>query len=61
MILPTAGYCRMSDTDSSLGWLPGLLRRVARKASRSSHAARSLDTVDSDEESLYETMPQKLR
>ena len=51
----------MSDTDSSLGWLPGLLRRVARKASRSSHAARSLDTVDSDEESLYETMPQKLR
>ena len=47
----------MSDSDSDLGWLPGLVRRVARKAS---HGQRSQD-VDTDEESLYETMPQKLR
>jgi len=47
----------MSDTDSDLGFFPTILRRVKRRVSLGNHSLE----VDSDEESLYETMPQKLK
>ena len=45
----------MADSDSDLGFFPALVQRIRR---RNSDLAREID--DSDEESLYETMPQKM-
>ena len=47
----------MSDSDSDLGFFPTIMRRVRRKVSLGTHSLE----VDTDEESLYETMPQKLK
>ena len=47
----------MSDSDSDLGFFPTMMRRVRRKVSLGTHSLE----VDTDEESLYETMPQKLK
>ena len=48
----------MSDSDySDLGFFPAIMRRVSRKVSLGTHSLE----VDTDEESLYETMPQKLK
>ena len=47
----------MSDSDSDLGFFPTIIRRVKRRVSLGNHSLE----VDSDEESLYETMPQKLK
>lgn len=49
----------MSDTDSEMGWIPSIVRR-ARMRKRAS-VARTRPDHDTDEESLYETMPQKLQ
>ena len=46
----------MSDTDSDLGFIPKIVNRVRRRRSMS----KSNNENDSDEESLYETMPQKV-
>lgn len=45
----------MADSDSDLGFFPSLVQRIRR---RNSDLAREIE--DSDEESLYETMPQKM-
>ena len=47
----------MSDSDSDLGFFPAIMRRVRRKVSL---GTQSLE-VESAEESLYETMHQKLK
>ena len=62
-----AGYCStftpsstlsvMSDSDSDLGFFPSLVQRMRR---RNSDINRDREN-DSDEESLYETMPQKVQ
>ena len=46
----------MSDTDSELGFFPTVVRKMRRRTS----VVKARAEQDSDEESLYETMPQKL-
>ena len=46
----------MSDTDSELGFFPTVVRKMRRRSS----VVKARAEQDSDEESLYETMPQKL-
>ena len=45
----------MSDTDSEMGWIPSIVRRAGMRSTR------ARPEHDTDEESLYETMPQKLQ
>ena len=49
----------MSDTDSEMGWIPSIVNRVRRR--RRASVTRTRPDHDTDEESLYETMPQKLQ
>ena len=49
----------MSDTDSEMGWIPNMVRRARMR--RKASVARTRPDHDTDEESLYETMPQKLQ
>ena len=50
----------MSDTDSEMGWIPSIVRRAGMRRRRAS-LTRARPDHDTDEESLYETMPQKLQ
>lgn len=47
----------MSDTDSDLGFFPSIVHKVSRRSPVSKHNNHH----DTDEESLYETMPQKVK
>ena len=49
----------MSDTDSELGFFPSIVQKVSRR--RSPISKHSNHHHDTDEESLYETMPQKVK